>query len=109
MQLWYKNYLHLTPYKKDIIFVMQQELVHGYYVAKIFILFSWTYYMKNSKLESCKSRYLIEIYNLHIKIILSNSYRRVMIFIRLSLVKPLPVEWHDNNTITPMEVGDERS
>jgi hypothetical protein len=51
-------YLYLTQYKKDIIFIIQQALVHDYYIAEILYYF-FVYFndlkCKNLKLQSRRS------------------------------------------------------
>jgi hypothetical protein len=52
----------LTPYKNDIIFLMQQVLVHDYYAVEILYYFFMHFnYIKckNSKLQSYRSHWKV--------------------------------------------------
>ena len=53
LQLWYKKYLHFTPYKKYIIFLMRQVLLWCWNFILFFEQLN-VLKLKNLKLESCR-------------------------------------------------------
>jgi hypothetical protein len=69
-------YLHLTPYKNDIIFLMRQTLVRDYYATNILYYFLCTLMISNIKTENSKVIDLIESYNFHVKIFLFDNIQK---------------------------------
>ena len=84
LQLSCKKYFHLTTYRNNIIFLVRQALVRDYYGAEIFFSILTS---PNEKTQNYKVVDLIEVYNLHIKIIfIRHSIEGFSIFWNLSLI-----------------------
>jgi hypothetical protein len=72
-------YLHLTPYKIDIIFLIQQALVHDYYGTEI--LFFSILTTLNVKIQNYKVVHLIESYNFDVKSIFISHHTKKILFV----------------------------
>ena len=69
LQFSCKKYLHLTTYKKYIIFLMRQALVRGYYAPKVLYFFLSILTSSNKKTQKYEVVDLIESYNFYINFI----------------------------------------
>ena len=77
----------MTLYIKDIICLMLQTLVHGYYASLILYYFLSILTSSNEKTQNYKVVDLIEVYNLYVKIIfIRHRIEEFSIFWNLSLI-----------------------
>ena len=81
LQLSYEKYLHLTPYKNDMIFPKRQRLYAINIQLKLCLIFLSILTTSNEKPQNEKVVDLVESYNFHIKIIfIQDRMKKIQFF-----------------------------